>query len=275
MIRIDMHTHSHHSDGTLSPEELVRLAKKRRVSILSLTDHDTIAGLSAFQKACNTYNIKGISGVELSAEAPYTLHILGYRIDAKVALLSEKLEELRRHRKKRNEEICQKLQQLGLDVTIEEVEAEASGEAVTRPHIARVMLHKGYVPDIPSAFQKYIGRGGPAYVDRVRFDKEECVELILESGGLPVLAHPNQCGLGDDELEALLKSLKEIGLWGLECYHPVQTSSQIFDYLKLARDFDLFPTAGSDFHGSNRPGVDLGIEVEETLLPWWRLGIEL
>ena len=275
MFIVDLHTHSTFSDGTFTPEALVRRASKRHVSVMSLTDHDTTAGLSRFLAACGKGGIQGITGVELSAEAPYTLHIMGYRIDSAWRRLQEKLERLRENRRKRNALMVEKLVTLGVEISLEEVEAESGGEVVARPHIARVLVKKGFVRDIASAFNKYIGRGAPAYVASSRLSPEECLEAIDEAGGVSVLGHPGLMGLDEDHLFALLERLKDHGLWGLECISGHHGSGEIYYWMKVASRFGLFPTAGSDFHGVDRPGMDLGVAVTEGLLPWARLGVNI
>lgn len=275
MILIDLHTHSTCSDGTLSPEALVRAAKARKVSVLSLTDHDTTEGVSKFLSACSHAGIRGLSGIELSAEAPYTLHILGYNITPGNGPLEKRLARLREHRKDRNAAICKRLRELGLDITLEEVQEEAKGDVVARPHIARVLIRKGYVQDMAGAFRVYLADGAAAYIPRVRLSPAECIELIRQSGGVPVLAHPGQMGLAEEPLKAILRELKEMGLWGMECLSSHHRYEEIYQYLKLADSMGLFATAGTDFHGWNRPGVQLGIPVGEDFLPWARLQVAL
>ncbi len=275
MIRVDLHTHSTDSDGTLSPEALVHHARRRGVAVLSLTDHDTTAGVEEFLRACRQSGVRGIAGVELSAEAPYTLHLLGYHFTVGDLHMEEVLEEVRRHRDHRNGAICEKLQELRVPVSLEDAQRETGGGVLARPHIARALIRKGYARDMRDAFVRYLGRGAPAYVHRKRLSPEECLELIARAGGVAVLAHPAQTGLAPDDLAALLRHLRDKGLWGLECYTASSPPDEIFFHLRLAGKLGLHVTAGSDFHGSNRPGVDMGHVVEESLLPWARLGVTL
>lgn len=275
MILIDMHVHSTFSDGTLSVEAIAKAAKRRHLSLISLTDHDTTSGLRPFTEACRANGIAGLCGIELSAEADYTLHILGFRITPQAKELETRLAEIRKYRDDRNVEICAKLQKSGMDITVEDAAAISGGEVVARPHIARLMVQRGYVSSNAEAFIKYLGIGGSAYVPRVRLSAEECVRLIADAGGVAVLAHPAQTKLDDAALKGLLGRLKEAGLWGLEAVYSGHSSEQIYHYLSLCDKFGLFPTAGSDFHGSNSPGIDIGMAVSENFLPWARLGINI
>ncbi len=275
MISVDLHTHSTFSDGTFTPEALVRRAAKRHIVILSLTDHDTTSGLERFMSACRKEGIQGVPGVELSADAPFTLHIMGYRIDRLNPSLQKKLENLRINRRKRNEEMIEKLVSLGIPISMEDVIAESGGEVVARPHIARVMVSRGFVPDMAGAFRRYIGRDCPAYVPSLRLAPKDCLSVIREAGGLPVLGHPGLMGLDEDELFRLLGGLADQGLWGLECISGHHGAGEIYYWLKVADRFGLFPTAGADFHGADRPVSELGVSVTEGLLPWARLGVRI
>ncbi len=271
-MRIDLHLHSTFSDGKLAPKELPVRARREGVSVIALTDHDTAAGLEEFAAACRKRNVRGIPGIELSAEYGSTLHILGYRIDTGKDGIEKNLEKIQLGRSVRNAEICTRLRKLGADISLEEVERQAGGGIVGRPHFAEVLVKKGYAPDTGAAFLKYLERGAPAYVERYRPSPSECMDIIRRSGGLAVLAHPEQTTSDAGELKLLLGELKEEGLWGMECKTSKQTAGQQFQYLSLAEEFSLFPTAGSDFHGSDHP---MGISVPDDFLPWARLGVIL
>jgi predicted metal-dependent phosphoesterase TrpH len=275
MIRVDLHTHSTFSDGALSPERLAALGKRRGVSVMSLTDHDTTEGLPRFLAACRKLGIRGVPGIELSAEFPSTLHILGYRIDPSDRRLEEALTAIRRARDIRNARICEKLQSLGIDVSLEEVEAEAGGEVAARPHFARIMIRKGYVKDHRTAFSLYLGRSGKAYASRERLLPEDCIRLVREAGGVAVMAHPVETSASYEKIRSVAGRLKEAGLWGMECYTSKHNSEQVFRYLSIASDLGLFPTAGSDFHGGPGPAPPPGIRVPAGMIPWARLGVSL
>lgn len=242
----------------------------RRASVVSLTDHDTIDGVGLFLAACRKEFIRAVSGVELSAAYDTVLHILGYRFDVANAALADALEKNRKARDERNVLICKKLQDRGLDISPAEAAAVAGSDVVGRPHIARILWNKGYVPSIRAAFDKYLGRGAEAYVPRLLLPPEECIRLIRDAGGLPVVAHPLQTVSDLDELPKLLKRLKEAGLWGLECWAPGADSRQIYRCLEIANDIGLYPTAGSDFHGEGHSSSGVGVAVGEDILPWAR-----
>ncbi len=273
MLLIDMHVHSNFSDGRYTPEQLVAAAKRRGFALLALTDHDTTAGLPSFIEACEHEGIRGLCGIELSAEAPHTLHILGYRIKPGDADFEKLLEDIRRKRSERNVQIFEKLAKLGLRVLIEEAEALMNGEVLGRPHIAQLLVNKGCAFSISDAFAKYLDRGGAAYVSRKRPSAEECISHIRAAGGLAVLAHPAQCRLDDKGLDALVARLKDCGLWGIEAVYGANCPETTFRHLALAKRFGLYATAGSDFHGSDGHSAEIGMAVSEDFLPWARLGI--
>jgi predicted metal-dependent phosphoesterase TrpH len=187
--------------------------------------------------------------------------------------LESALEWVRDRRNVRNGAMISRLRENGLEITLDDVRREAGGCVLARPHFARALVTKGYVSDISSAFARYIGRGAVAHVPREGLSPEDCVRTIREAGGLPVLAHPSLTGLDSEGLGKLLETLKEHGLWGLECISSHCSSEVAYGYLTIAAKYSLFPTAGSDFHGSNRPEVGLGVRVSDDFLPWARLGV--
>jgi predicted metal-dependent phosphoesterase TrpH len=274
MIKIDMHVHSSYSDGSCTVEEIVRQAAKRGIAVLALTDHDTIDGIGPFIAACRKYSVRPVSGVELSSKCAYTVHILGYRL-SRPEPLKKAVEWIVEHRNARNRGIAARLRELGVNIDMKEVENEAGGRIVGRPHFASVLVKRGYVSDSRGAFSKYLARGAAAYVPRNAYTPSECVKIIKASKGLPVLAHPSTTGLDAAGLGDLLEDLKRHGLWGLECISPHCSAEDSYGFLQAAARHSLYPTAGSDFHGARRPGVSLGVQVSETFLPWARLGVSL
>jgi len=264
----DLHAHTTASDGDLTPTELVRLASEIGLGALAVTDHDTVAGIPEALQAAEEVGIPLVPSVEISAEfEPGTMHILGYFVDHTNARLLEVLEELRGGRDVRNRKIVRRLNELGLEVTIEEWEAAAGEESVGRPQLAKILAEKGYIADRQEAFDKYLAKGAPAYVDRLRLEPEESIALIRQAGGLPVLAHPPQLEIDDDELEALVRHLADKNLAGIECFYSDHTPEQTAYFLKLAEKYNLLVTGGSDFHGSSKPDIRLGSGTGDLRVP--------
>jgi len=258
---IDLHSHSTASDGTLAPAEVVRLAVDRGLSALALTDHDTIDGIAEASAEANRLGLDFLPGIEISAEYPHpgTLHLLGYGIDPQSSILRDMTKTLLEGRDNRNPKIIDKLQKLNVAITMDEVEREAGGNVVGRPHIAAILMRKGYVGSIKQAFDKYLAPGGLAYFDKERLSPVKAIGMILESGGLPVLAHPIQLRYQNDaQLERVVKDLLDVGLAGIEVIHSDHDAKLIAQYSALADRFGLIKTGGSDFHGANKK-VDLGI----------------
>jgi predicted metal-dependent phosphoesterase TrpH len=231
-----------------------------------------VDGWKTLKKLCHDSSIRPISGVELSSVYGVTVHILGYRME-RMEPLEEALSWTRDRRNERNERIVSRLRELGLDVTMEDVKREASGRVVARPHIARALVAKRYAPDLAGAFTRYLARGASAYVEREGLSPRDCVRLIREARGLPALAHPSLTGYDRAALGELLEDLKSCGLWGLECISSHCSSEEAYNYLAIASEHSLYPTAGSDFHGSTRPKAILGVQVSDDFLPWARLGV--
>jgi hypothetical protein len=238
----------------------VREAKKSGLTHLSLTDHDTAQGVVEARAEAGAQGLSFIGGLEISAEyQPGTLHVLGYGFEENDAALGERLEYVRRCRAERNPKIAENLRRLGMDVDIKEVKAISGHGLVGRPHFAKVLLDKGYVPSLQEAFDKYLAKGRPAYVNKVRLSPAESLSAIRKAGGVAVLAHPLQLKAGrDGELEAVVRSLVDLGLQGMECYYRNHSAQDTEALLALARRYGLLATGGSDFHGANRPGIRLG-----------------
>jgi predicted metal-dependent phosphoesterase TrpH len=236
---------------------------------LALTDHDTIAGIEAARAAGKEFGVRVLSGVEISVEyAAKTVHMLGYCFDSGAELLRAGLDKLVGGRNERNAKIVARLNELGLHITLEEIEAEAGGKVVGRPHIARVLLKHGYVATWEEAFEKYLARGAAAYFERLRFTPVDAVALIREAGGVAVLAHPKFVALHEDEtLEDVVRTLVEAGLDGIECFYTDHTPEETAQYLELARRYGLIVTGGSDFHGSVKPEIALGTGKGDLVVP--------
>ena len=259
---VDLHSHSTASDGTFPPEEVVRLAQRSGLIGLALTDHDTVGGVKAAAEEAERLGLAFLPGIEISAihNRPGAMHLLGYGVDPD----SPSLRELSRHqiegRNARNPKIVAKLQELGVSIRMDEVEAEAKGDVVGRPHIAAVLLRKGYVSSIKQAFDKYLGTKGAAYVDRERLPPRRAIEMIRESGGLTSLAHPIQLRTENDaQLERIVKDLADLGLEAIEVIHSDHDQAWVEKCGDLADRFGLLKTGGSDFHGINKKEIQLGL----------------
>ena len=265
---IDLHTHSTASDGSYTPTELINYAKSKGIRVLALTDHDTIAGISEAIEASASSGIDFIPGVEISALWLIgTMHILGYYIDPDSELLHSTLEHLQKLRDERNHKIIEKLREHGIDITYEEVEKVAGGQ-IGRLHISRILIEKGYAADVQSAFKKFLTNGAPTYIPKVRLEPPKAIELIKKAGGIPVLAHPCTLGLKEfSEFEKLFSELKEAGIEGIEAYYS-DHSRELTDFcLAMADKLDLLVTGGSDFHGSNKKHIDLGVGRGDLVIP--------
>ncbi len=252
--KVDLHVHTLASDGKYSPADLVALASRKGLGLLGITDHDTVSGLPAAIEAAQAFpDLKIVPGVEISTHAPGSeVHVLGYFIDTANRELLEQLAALGDSRHDRAKAMVDKLRELGLDITLERVQEIAGDGSIGRPHIAEALMEKGYVSSFQEVFTKYIGQGGPAYVDRIKLTPQQAVELIVRSGGLPVLAHPSYI----NDLETVVAGLAGKGLAGLEVHYKDYTDQTRIDMSVLASKYKLIATGGSDFHG-----IDESMEV--------------
>jgi 3',5'-nucleoside bisphosphate phosphatase len=258
---VDLHCHSTASDGTLAPAEVIRLAKESDLSALALTDHDTIAGIVEALTEAAKVSIDFLPGIEISCiyPRPGTMHLLGYGIDPQSAELRDMTRRLVSARDERNAKVVEKLQTLGVAITLNEVIDAAGGEVIGRPHIANVLVRKGYVSSIRQAFEKYLGHGGVAYVDKEQISPRRGIEMIHAACGVAVLAHPIQLRKENNaQLENAIKDLADLGLDGVEVIHSDHRESLIEELSDLADRFGLLKTGGSDFHGALKPHVRLG-----------------
>ena len=253
-LRMDLHCHSSFSDGTATPGEIVRMAAKANIGILSLTDHDTLSGVEAALSAGKEQGVCVLPGIEMDNESPFELHILGLDIDITNEPLQEALSESRRRRQKRNVKILDKLREIGCDVW-DRVEQVSGGGTQTRMHIAVALQAAGYAPNITEAFRQFLNVGAPAYYVEKRYTPKEVLALLRGANGVPVLAHP--CHIRQDPL-GLVAELTELGLLGIEAYYPASTLGQIAIFESLAAQHGLIVTCGSDYHGKNREGTPIG-----------------
>lgn len=263
---IDLHIHSTASDGTLTPADIIALALRLRLGAISITDHDSIAGSREALLDGIPEGLGFLTGVEISAEPPPSypgagsIHILGYGMRLDDPELNGTLEKLQDARKDRNPQIIARLNKLGIAMGLEELEREAGDGQPGRPHIAKLLVRKGVVRTIDEAFDRYLGNGKPAYVDKFRIESSQAIELINGAGGIPVLAHPCLLELeSDQQLDEILREMMSMGLKGLEVYFSEHSPEQTRRYAELAQRCDLLMTGGTDFHGDIQPDVQMGV----------------
>ncbi|MBZ0159900.1 PHP domain-containing protein [Candidatus Methylomirabilis sp.] len=246
MRLIDLHTHSTASDGVLSPQGLVRFAKDSGISVLAVTDHDTLEGLPTAMAEGQRIGLQVIAGVEITAHVgDLEIHILGHFIDPDDNRLVEFLASSRNDRVERARRMVEKLWGLGLPLDVTEVLSLAPGHSVGRPHVAQAMIRRGYVTSLKEAFDRYLTQGKPGYVERSRTPAALAIRAIKEAGGVPSLAHPGQ--YGHDEI---IPSLVQQGLMGLEVYHSEHDAGSLFRYERVCLEYGLLAVGGSDYHGT-------------------------
>jgi predicted metal-dependent phosphoesterase TrpH len=258
---IDLHVHSTASDGSESPGAVVRMAAAAGLTAIALTDHDTQSGIAEARTEAAGAGIELIAGTELSLEwVQGAMHMVVLFLEPGPGPLQDRLAGLREGRTERNRRIVERLAELGLPISEAEILDLAGGESVGRPHIAAVMVSRGYVESIFDAFDRYLAWGKPAYMARPRLSPEEAIGLALESQAVPILAHPHTLGLNtSEEVSTTLKRLTGAGLVGIECYYPLYSPFEREGYAALAGRFGLKPSGGSDYHGTYKPDVALGI----------------
>ena len=263
MLRVDLHLHSTASDGRFSPAELIRKAADEGLAVIALTDHDTVDGITAALDTAQAFPmLRLIPGIEISTDIPEgEVHILGYFIDHTNRNFQAALEKMRDSRWERARRMVTKLEKMGCPVDWERVREIAGGGTIGRPHIAQAMMERGYIEFFQEAFEKYIGRDGPAYVEREKVTPSGAVELIVQAGGLPVLAHP----LTIPEPEQLATKLQAVGLIGIETYYASYAAEDVQRLITIADRHNLVTTGGTDFHGINANAETLigGVEIPE------------
>ena len=255
---IDLHSHSTASDGRLTPAKLVELATRRGLSVLALTDHDTTAGLEEAQNACLAAGLTFVPGIEWEVQHTGEFHLLGLGLQDWGGKFQKAVAILQGLREDRNRKIFSKMLQAGMRGHFEDIEELAEGGVVGRPHFARWLVARGKVKTIQEAFTHFLGRGKLFWEPKAGLELSQAVELIHQAGGLAIVAHPFSLGLSWEALKDQLASWKALGLDGLEAWHPSATTAACQRLEALARSLDLKVSAGSDFHGENRPDRILG-----------------
>ena len=250
--RFDLHIHTEYSDGTCTPEQVVRMASRAKLNMIAISDHDTVSGVRDAVKCGEEEGVLVIPSVEFDNEWSHELHIMGLDIDLNHPVLIRAMEVARERRDKRNAVIISKLLDNGIDIG---PFMQGGKSATTKLHIAQALIRSGYATEVKEAFAKYLRPGTIGYYTEKRFTPQQVLEIIYRADGIPVLAHP--CHIREN-FHGLLRELVSMGLLGIEAFYPTNTSRQTEMYLSVARQHKLIVTCGSDFHGANRPGVPLG-----------------
>ena len=252
---VDLHTHTTASDGTYSPTELVAEAAQRGVRVLAITDHDSTDGLPEAMAAATAYRpLEILPGIEINCDVEGAeIHVLGYLMDWQAAWFQDFCRQQRRERRERVHRMVERLNSLGMPIEADDVFAVVKEGSAGRPHVAQVMVTRGYVKTVREAFEKYLGTGKPGHVPRKKLLPADAVRLIRRAGGVPVFAHP---GLANRD--ELIPELIAAGLMGIECYYPEHSAAQRGAYVQMCRDHDLVATGGSDFHGPRVRAATLG-----------------
>ncbi len=249
----DLHVHTIFSDGTYSPEQVIIEANLLGFSAIAITDHDILDGIELAIAAGEQYGVEVISGVELSAESDgEEIHILGFCVDRFDQQFQQKLREFRESRRTRAMMMVDKLNQLGMDIEYDDVLKRADSSSVGRPHVAAALVENGYVDTASEAFYRFLGDGGPAYVGKHKLSPAEAIAMILDAGGVPVLAHPGVLQ------QSIIPEMVSLGLMGLEVFHPYHTAQVSDYYFDLARRYNLLITGGSDCHGQAKGKMTMG-----------------
>ncbi|MHB8065936.1 MAG: PHP domain-containing protein [Ruminiclostridium sp.] len=256
---IDLHTHSIASDGSMSSTQLVRYAKEKGLAAIALTDHDTVDGVKEALEEGERIGLEVIPGIEISVDYKPEMHILGFFLNRnEYTNIRKELGLIKQGREERNKKIISKLNELGVNITDQEVKNVVSGDITGRPHIARVLMSKGYAKTMDEAFDKYLSKGGLAYFRRFELKPVDGIKAIRNAGGIPVIAHPVFLRKSYDDMDKLLKELKEYGLAGIEAIYSENSKEDTGNLLRLAIKHQLLVTGGSDFHGTYKNGIELG-----------------
>ena len=265
MKKIDLHTHTNCSDGSMTPTELMRHAKEVGLAAIALTDHDTLAGLEEAEGEAARLGVEFVPGVEFSTEANSQVHILGYYIDRDNKELLAVFRELREERKRTHALYLEKLAEYGFPLDNEELKKAVPSGNLGRAHYARMMVEKGYVGSVKEAFDNYLRVGGPCYIRRDVPHPREAIRLIHNAGGAAFFAHPHQTKLSDEGIFALMKELADAGLDGVEGYYSEYDEQMGEKFRKMASDLGLLLSGGSDYHAKMKPHIELGSGINGNL----------
>ncbi len=256
---VELHTHSVYSDGTSTPAELISMAAARKLKGFALTDHDTVEGVRETIRLGHEHGVAVVSGLEISTRhGKFSLHVLGYGVDPESPILHNWLVRLQQGRAERNSEILKKLAKLGIAVSGEEVARLSICGQTGRPHIAKLLIDKGYVKNMNEAFNVYLGRNKSAWCDRFAYSAAESIDVIHQAGGLAVLAHPGSIDNSMRAQPSIIQELVERKLDGIELFYPSHSHKAKKRLKEIAKRHNLLCTGGSDYHGDNRANVFVG-----------------
>lgn len=259
MRYVDLHVHSTASDGTLTPTEVVELAIQKNLAAIALSDHDTVKGVSEAIQAAKGTELEVIPATELSCYYQgIEIHVLGLFVDHQNKEFLDALDQLEEARKKRNLDMLALFQQDRIHITLEDLQAGNPSSVITRAHFARALVQKGFCKDKDTAFRRYLGIGCPYYLPKPQVTPEQSLPMITKAGGIPILAHPMLYKLGHRQVEELVQYLIPLGLKGIEAYHSSCNPSQSDKLRSLAIQYGLAISGGSDFHGANKPDIQIG-----------------
>lgn len=269
MDRIDLHTHSTASDGSMMPSELVRHAKNAGLRAVALTDHDTTAGLAEAGQEAKRIGMELVRGVELAAWQDKTeLHIVGLDIDDRQPEFLAAMEDMQQIREDRNRKMVNLMAEAGVDITLEKLHVKEGDGVLTRANFARYLVSVGFVTSIDEAFKRYLDNGRPFYLPRKKLTPERAITLIKAAGGIPILAHPMLYKLGKQTLEKYVSLLKDMGLEGMEVYYSTNMPSDDLYLCRLANRYELKYSGGSDFHGTYKPHIKIGTGKGRLVVPY-------
>lgn len=268
MKAIDLHTHSTASDGTFTPEEVIKAAVEAGLSAVALTDHDTLAGLDEAMEAARAYHIRCIPGIELSSDYKgRDIHIVGLGLDLSDPDLPKAIQSLLRRRDQRNEKIIQKMQNAGIDITMDKLRQRYGDAVITRANFARYLTGVGFCSSISEVFDRYLGPGMPFYVSKEPVSPAEVIAIIRHANGIPVLAHPLAYGMDLKELKTFIEMLKPAGLKAMEVFYSTHTPEDERNMRRLAEKTGLYMSGGSDFHGAAKPAIAIGKGLGHLFVP--------
>lgn len=260
-MKVDLHLHSTASDGSFSPKQIVQLALLKKMKAIALTDHDTIDGLYEAKQEAEKWGIEFVPGIEFSTYwKNYEVHILGYFLNLEDPNFITTIQELKILREERNKKIIQLLQNYGIMLDMTSLEKQYPKQSIGRVHIAKEMIKNGYVKDMQEAFSKYLAQGGLAYVPKEGLSPHKAIQILKENAAFSSLAHPKFISKNENEILQLIEELKEVGLDAIEANYAGFKSYEIRKYRSWAKKYNLFITGGSDFHGTNRKNVEIGMQ---------------